>query len=270
MKAIFTLATLFLFCFGQAQLEIPNPSFEEWEIINSWNYTPVGWSTQNWQLMETTTMDSAACHEDLSMAVKPIGGFETSAGVAHVEIETDYIPANFSFCVKRYVDIAEDTVQVRLRFWNATLDPPFVVYENAWVTSDSDTSWNYINMPLDQIEPVMHYVTIEVIAGYNGPLGGGSHLTWISVDDMAFDMVDDVIETQDDYDLIVAGDMIRLSGDRAFQAQRLQIQLFDIRGKLVAETRENSLNFNHLRSGIYIATLLVDGQTVTTKRVFKQ
>lgn len=270
MKIALTAASLFFVFAAQAQLEIPNPSFENWEIINTWNPTPVDWITQNWQLNDNTYVDSAACHENVSMAVRPVLGFETSAGMAHTQIDTDYIPANFSFCVKRYVDIPQDTVKVRLRFWNQASDPELMVYEKSWITSDTDTTWNYITLSLDQIEPIMHAVTIEVIAGYNGPLGGGSALTWIAVDDMKFDMVDGVEEERLQFELIVAGEEIRLRGVETYQMKHPRIQLFDLSGKLVAATSESVLNFSHLRAGIYIATLSIDGQTVSTKRAFKQ
>jgi hypothetical protein len=254
-----------------AQIAVPNPSFEDWGIPNTWTYTPNDWMTQNNQLIMTSHIDSSSCDEELALRVTPFLGFETAAGVAWTEIDTDYIPANFNFCVKRHIDIPQDTVSVRLRFWNDGADVPFVVYENTWTTSSTDTTWNNVTMDLDQIEPIMHYVSIEVIAGYNGPLGGGSHLTWISVDNMGFDIVDNVgSDIQPDVDLLVSNHQISLIGSDAYQLTKPLIQLFDIRGKLVATTRENVLNFAHLRSGIYIAALSINGQTVATKRAFKQ
>ena len=49
MKAALLSLALLLTASAFAQLEIPNPSFEGWNMDNTWNPTPDDWIIQNWQ-----------------------------------------------------------------------------------------------------------------------------------------------------------------------------------------------------------------------------
>jgi hypothetical protein len=267
MKYVSTSLLLALVLSSQAQPIIPNADLEAWSIPNTWTYTPDDWTTGNNQLLEHVVRDSMACEGNLAMRVYPIPGFETWEGVAWTEFDATYIPANLSFCVKANI-VEVDTVKVRLTFWNDGGDTPLLAYEKIWMTTQSIENWSTINVPLDQIEPIMHFARLEVIAGYTTALGGGSPDTSISVDDFSFTVAESVEENECRFSASYAQGWLQVNQPDCGSDKMPLVRLYDLRGNLVIEKRGSTINLSQLSTGLYLVAIGGNNSPIYTQKLF--
>ena len=181
MKKIYILTSAVLLWNLSIAQNIPNGNFETWGLYNTWNYTPENWNTGNFQLFEHVFIDSAAYEGNFAMKVFPYTYFEAAPGYASTSLEIDIIPQYLSFYVKCDIPVELDSVSVSVSFFNGE----YMVYSEKWSSDESIEDWQQVVLELDQIEPIIEFVIIDVVAGY-GLFLEGSTETWISIDAIEF------------------------------------------------------------------------------------
>ncbi len=259
------LSTLFVcMLLGASAQELPieNADFETWDYYNTWTLDPLGWTTGNFQLADHVYPDSSAFEGEVAMRVYPITFFEPIPGLAYQELSTTFIPANFSFAVKCNIE-GLDSVFVRLNFMNG-FNP---VYTKTWSSDQSIEDWLAVNLDLDQIEPVMDGVRIEVIAGYGELFLEGSPETWISVDAMGFEQTDGIFEQECEAKVFpnpTEGPLtIQLCTPNSNVVRAI---VYNSLGQVVLDApNRNSLDLSGLPSGIYTLEI-VDGTGNTSRQ----
>lgn len=177
----------------QLAAQIPNASFEVWDLYNTWTLEPQYWTTSNDQLMTPVVPDSNAYDGELAMRVNVLPGFE--GGVqqsASVLFPTAVVPASLDFYVKCDIpDIVEmDRVSVKI----SVLNEDAIVTEGEWISYDSIPEWQFVSIQLDDPGMDVTEIMIFVTAGFSNGLFGGSWETGISVDAMSLSSVNNVDE----------------------------------------------------------------------------
>jgi hypothetical protein len=265
MKSILSTLLLTLVLGATAQdLPIENPGFETWDYYNTWTLEPLAWVTGNSQLTDHVYPDSSAFEGELAMKVYPYTFFELVPGIAYQGVPTTFIPATFSFAVKCNIEEL-DSVFVKLRFTN-NFNP---VYTKVWSSDESIEEWQMVTLELDQIEPVMDLVTIEVVAGYGNMFLEGSLTTWISVDMMGFDQTNG-IEEQACTPLVfpnpTEGSLnIKLCESNSIASRAT---LYSSIGQIVIdEQNQNMLDLSKLPSGIYTLQVTDAGGNTSRQQV---
>ena len=269
-----TIAFLFLLSpiIALSQPDIPNGEFEEWELANTWNLTPVDWITQNNQLIVHTEPDSMPCAGDLAMRVKSLPGFEGGVpGISSTMVELDAIPPSLDFCVKCNIDNEgfEDTVRVSIAFFNENI-PDDPVYEETWISTQDIVDWTEVSLELEQIEPVIDYATITVMSGFIGPLFGGGWETWISVDNLTFGGGPNNIVNLDHNQIKVfpnpGQDFVSIQSDKTIR----DITIYDSSGKILEAPLEEALiDVRSLPAGLYYLSIILDDGTMEDIRWIK-
>lgn len=249
--------------------DIPNSGFEEWGMYNTWTLDPAAWDVQNFQLATNCYQDSMAFEGDFAMRVYPWDFFEPMPGVASISIPANAIPPSFNFAVKCFIDdeLPEDSVSVMLQFFNTGNEEWIEVYRERWVSNASIPDWQEVTMELDQIEPVMDLCVISVIAGFGEFFGEGSPNTWISVDAMAFDQVNNVPVLDLGPEIVYdqANSTLRLP-DEILKEGTVELMVFSVTGALVvSESNPNQVSTLELSSGIYIAIIETKNRTIEKK-----
>ncbi|MDG1260321.1 MAG: T9SS type A sorting domain-containing protein, partial [Flavobacteriales bacterium] len=154
----------------------------------------------------------------------------------------------FSFAVKCHVEPL-DSVFVRLRFTNQFMP----VYTKEWSSDVSIDEWQFITLELDQIEPIMDLVTIEVIAGYGEVFLEGNPNTWISVDAMGFDVDNSVQESGCELSIFpnpTTDELTVRFCDGNQLAERIQV--FNAAGqRVIDEQNKRTISMAHLPPGAY-------------------
>lgn len=268
MKAILSILLLTFVLGATAQdLPIENPGFETWDYFNTWTLDPHTWVTGNAQLTDHVYPDSSAFEGELAMKVYPYTFFELLPGVAYQGISTSFIPATFSFAVKCNIEEL-DSVFVRLRFTNK-FNP---VYTKVWSSDESIEEWQIVTLELDQIEPVMDLVTIEVVAGYGNMFLEGSLNTWISVDMMSFDQSNGIEEqacTPSVFPNPTEGGLnIKLCEANSIVSRAT---LYNSIGQIVNDQRnQNTLDLRELPSGVYTLEVTDGAGTISRQQVINR
>ncbi len=170
---------------------IPNGNFETWDLYNSWTLEPEFWVTSNNQLMTPVMQDSSAFEGNLAMRVNVLSGFEGAiVETASVLMSISEIPSLLNFMVKANVPMGDpaDNVAVTVSF---TYEDAIVLTQT-WTSLSPIADWLPVFMQFEGNNIEVQEVIITVSAGYNGPLGGGSWDTWISVDAMSFETMEQV------------------------------------------------------------------------------
>lgn len=262
MKAL--LSTLFvcmLLGTWAQDLPIENPGFETWDYYNTWTLDPLGWTTGNFQLADHVYPDSSAFEGEVALRVYPITFFESIPGFTYQELSTTFIPANFSFAVKCNID-GLDSVFVRLSFMNG-FNP---VYTKTWSSDLSIQEWQAVNLDLDQIEPIMDGVRIEVIAGYGEVFLAGSPETWISVDAMGFEQTDGISEKECEAKVFPNPTNGPLTIQLCASNSRVaRASVYNGLGQIVFEVQnQNRFDLGDLPSGVY--TLELEDSAGNTSR----
>lgn len=187
MKSLTFLFVFFLLTFHNfCAQEIPNGNFESWGIYNGWTEEPTGWNTPNNQLIETTVKDLDAFEGDYAMRVNPYTMGVGEYGWGNIDFPIEYIPSSLDFYAK-WEKTSTAAVGVDITFYNE--DTP--IYTASWYADSNESDWTLINIPLDQIEPIMDHVTVNVFVSI-GDFAAGEG--WISVDQMGFGLVDGLDE----------------------------------------------------------------------------
>jgi len=169
--------------------QIPNAGFEQWELANTWTETPVGWQTQNGQLIQNTVRDSLPNSGDWAMRVYPIPDAIGAFGYAKTIVEIAQLPSSLEFYAK-WQKTSTAGVYVELRFINAGA----VVFVDTWNFATDSADWTQVNIPISNDQtPVTQ---IEIIAAVQiGDFAAGEG--WIAIDDMSFDYISGTEELQD-------------------------------------------------------------------------
>jgi len=205
---------------------IPNPSFESWSITNGWTEEPDGWNTPNNQLIETTVKDLDPYQGDFAMRVNPYNMGAGEYGWANVDFPSTVIPPSLNFYAK-WEKTSTAAVGVDITFW----DEDIPIYTASWFPEENQSTWTLIQIPLNQIEPIMDHVTINVFVSIGDLVAGEG---WISVDDFSFGLADDLGENAElsisiypnpSNEFIVIENASELPAD--------QIRIIDMNGKVV-------------------------------------
>jgi hypothetical protein len=264
MKRIITLTLVALVaCHMHAQNLVPNGSFETWDYYNTWTLEPQYWYTPNDQLTETVVQDSNAFEGNLAMRVKVLSGFEGGvAQTADVIVPLSSFPSVLHFAVKASVPDGDenDQVSVTVNFFNEDA----LVLSHTWTATDSIAQWEEVNFGFVPPGATVTEAQIIVSAGYNGPLGGGSWDTWISVDDMYWTTAESVEDTH-----VAALELFPNPANDALNLKCLNVvgkgccfSITDISGKVVYTNTNNAAMYNNgtlqidvsaLPGGSYIA-----------------
>ncbi|MDG2246741.1 MAG: T9SS type A sorting domain-containing protein [Flavobacteriales bacterium] len=249
MKTILSGLLVLFVCTATAQdLPIENADFETWDYYNTWTLDPDAWQTSNMQLAYNVEPDSASYEGEVAMRVYPWSFFEPLPGYSTQQIPTSFIPPTFSFAVKCHVEPL-DSVFVRLRFTNQFMP----VYTKEWSSDVSIDEWQFITLELDQIEPIMDLVTIEVIAGYGEVFLEGNPNTWISVDAMGFDVDNSVQESGCELSIFpnpTTDELTVRFCDGNQLAERIQV--FNAAGqRVIDEQNKRTISMAHLPPGAY-------------------
>jgi hypothetical protein len=252
-----------------AQFEVPNGNFEDW-YQGPWTLNPTDWETSNFQLVEHVVPDSNSYEGFRAMQVFPFNDGVTGIGVASTTVETSAIPPYLSFAVKCAVQEG-DTVGVRISFWNEGV-PDNPIYSSTWFSANEIPFWTMINMPLDQIEPVIDYAIISVSAGNSLPIDALANTTWISVD--AFDtQFQTGIDNQGSPDCDFSFYPSPTSGPLNINTCHYILErweLFDLTGKLIQTgSSPYSLSVSSLPHGLYLGKLTTSNGYQYTQRIIK-
>lgn len=252
-----------------AQFEVPNGDFEDW-YQGPWTLNPSEWETSNFQLVEHVVPDSNSFEGDLAMRVYPFNNGDDSIGIAYVEIPTSAIPPFLSFAVKCSV-APGDTVGVKIAFWNDGL-PENPIYSSTWFSANDMPNWTMINLPLNQIEPVMDYAVIQVFGGNELPIDALSSTTWISVDSFDTDFQSDISDAsysdcQPVFYPVPSQGQVNIS--TCDEKARLW-QIYDLTGKLLETGYNTTLDLDHLSAGLYLGRIASGNGKEYTQRIIIQ
>jgi hypothetical protein len=246
---IFLFGTsLFLGFDSEAQL-IPNGDFESWGIYNSWTEEPTGWNTPNSQLIETTVKDLDAYEGEFAMRVNPYNMGVGEYGWGNIDFPISYIPSSLDFYAK-WDKTSTAAVGVDITFYNE--DTP--IYTTSWYAQENVSEWTLIQIPLDQIEPIMDHVTVNVYVSI-GDFAPGEG--WISVDQMSFGGVNGIHELTLNNDLLLfpnpVSDVLYIKDVSSSSSYDIYDQL----GKKVANGVYGSgIDVKSLDSGSYTLSLI--------------
>ncbi|MFT5228161.1 MAG: hypothetical protein ACI9EV_001303 [Urechidicola sp.] len=158
--------------------EIPNGGFEEWEIPNTWTETPVGWPTENGQLIQNTVKDSFPNSGDWAMRVYPIPIGVGEYGHAYTDIDISNSPSVLEFHAK-WEKTATAAVGVEMLF----MFNEAIVFNENWFPTTNTSEWVPISIPVSLVGTEVNHVLIRVFVSI-GDFAAGQG--WISVDDMQF------------------------------------------------------------------------------------
>lgn len=267
MKKLLSSLLVLCCCVATAQdLPIENADFETWDFYNTWTLDPDAWQTGNMQLATHVEPDSSAYEGEVAMRVYPWTFFEPLPGYVVQQIPTSFIPPSFSFAVKCNIDEV-DSVFVRLRFTNQFMP----VYTKEWSSDVSIDEWQVVTLELDQIEPIMDLVTIEVVAGYGQMFLEGSPETWISVDAMGFDVDNFVDEIPCQINVFPNPTSDRINFQFCEGIPKAdRIRIYNAAGQLVMDEQQKaSLSIKHLPPGSYEVVFAV-GQLTDTTTIIKK
>ena len=127
------------------------------------------------------------------------------------------------------------------------------VYTKEWSSDTSIDEWQLVTLELDQIEPLMDLVTIEVVAGYGEVFLDGNPNTWISVDAMGFDVDNSIQESACELSIFpnpTSDELTVQFCEGNSLAERIRV--FNASGKLVLdEQNKRSISLKNLPKGHY-------------------
>lgn len=249
---LFTLLTTCIVGTCLFAQQVPNGNFETWIATPFWTLDPEFWSTDNGQLVVSTVQDSMPYEGEWAMRVLPIPIGVGEEGKATVQIPTDYIPESLDFHAK-WERTATAGVGVTVTFYNETE----WVYSEYWWPEELSSEWIPISIELNQIEPIMTHVIIEV-GVYIGDFAAGDG--WLSVDAMSFDGITGV----DDLSAPSIGLYPNPASDVLYIDEadsKTTYSIYDALGKLlIRDVYEEGVDVSALPTGRYfIEALSVDG-----------
>lgn len=259
MKSLAFLIVLFwLLPFTAAAQVIPNGGFEYWSITNGWTEEPDGWETPNNQLIETTVKDQDAYAGEFAMRVNPYNMGIGEYGWGNIDFPIDFIPPSLDFYAK-WDKTSTAAVGVDITFFNGEIP----VYTSYWFAEVNQSEWSLIQIPLDQIEPVMDHVIITVYVSI-GDFAAGEG--WISVDEMSFGNpsgLNDLDESAIGLYPNPTSDVLKIS----VRAQPLDYSIIDSSGRLVDQgTFKSEIDVCQLPVANYTLQLRMRDGSLVEKR----
>jgi hypothetical protein len=256
MKALTILLGFFLlFIQKTTAQEIPNGNFESWGIYNGWTEEPTEWNTPNNQLIETTVKDLEACAGDFAMRVNPYNMGVGEYGWGNIDFPITYIPSSLDFYAK-WDKTSTAAVGVDITFFNE--DTP--IYTTSWYAQENVSEWTLIHIPLDQIEPIMDHVTVNVYVSI-GDFAPGEG--WISVDQMSFGGVNGIEELTLNKDLLLFPNPVSEMLYIKDVVSSFSYEIYDQLGKKVANGVYGSgIDVRSLASGSYTLSLITQKAVV--------
>lgn len=256
------LFTFFSACLLSACLfaqQVPNGGFESWVTTPFFSLDPEFWNTDNGQLLLSTAQDSMPYEGQWAMRVMPLPIGVGEEGRATVQIPTNYIPPSLDFHAK-WDHTATASVGVTVTFYNEDN----VVYWETWFPQELTSEWTPISIQLDQIEPIMTHVIIEV-GVYIGDFAAGEG--WLSVDAMSFDGVtgiDDLSSSNVGLYPNPVSDMLYIEAADS----RMSYAVYDAMGKLVdRDSYLSGIDVSELPAGNYFIEVST-GEGVVRKSGF--
>jgi hypothetical protein len=187
MKSLTLPLALFL-SVGLFSQDIPNGNFEEWESTPMFTLDPVGWETDNTQLIVSTSQDLDAYEGTYAMRVVPINDGVGEFGHASTTVPIGGIPDGLSFYAK-WSQTVTAWIGVDVLFYNNEDQ----VYSEYWSTSDTASTWTQVVIPFEPIDIATTHVVITVFVAIGDLVPGEG---WISVDAMNFGIVSSVNELE--------------------------------------------------------------------------
>jgi len=244
-----TLFTLFFsisFFFIDAQ-QIPNGSFEEWEIPNTWTETPVGWTTQNGQLIQNTVRDSFPSSGDWAMRVYPISAELGEYGVASTTVPFDGFLSVLGFDAK-WEKTSTAAVSVEVDFMNDEL----VQYTEIWSPQENSSDWSYFEIStIPAGDLFISHLRIKVTVSI-GDFAAGEG--WIAVDDIylyAPSGVSEIYTNNIEISPNPCDEVLNLNTDQLSNIENMVI--YDVSGHLIYTGKlESTYDTCTLTNGTYI------------------
>jgi len=252
--------TLFILvgCFDALSAQIPNAGFENWELTSGVEH-PVGWIVETSPQMPSVLKDIDSWEGEFATRVRAVPQSIGEYGEAKAFVPVDYIPESFHFYVK--TGIFAGGVEVKISFYNGEI----LLSSESWFATDSFADWTYVNVPLEQNEPVLTHAEISVSAQV-GDFSPGT--AWISIDGMGFGgvtSVDYVVPFRFRLFPNPANDVLALSANESTISD---IRFYNIEGREVlfqeGGKQHNEIEIHHLIPGVYFLRAEIVGQHTET------
>lgn len=177
MKDLSTLILLFVSASLLSQT-VPNGGFEEWEVTPQFSLDPVGWETDNTQLIVSTSQDMEPYQGMYAMKVEPIMNGIGEYGEASVTLDMGGLPDGLFFQAKYWRTFTAG-VGVTVDFYYEE----DIVHTQSWYPTDTASSWMQAQMTFPPIDIATTHAIIRVFVAI-GDFAPGEG--WISVDAMDF------------------------------------------------------------------------------------
>jgi len=261
MKYLFTiLLCTFLYTNIQSQ-EIPNGGFENWTPSPTLNVNPLNWSTDNLGLTAPVYPDSSAYSGELCMSLLPdANALGIGDAMSSVTIDIAYIPAALDFYARWELFAGEAGVSIT--FFNGAVE----VITDSWVASSAGSSsdWQLIQIPLEQIEPIITHCVITCYAVVED-----LQTAHISFDDMQFGVINGISDL-DPVEINIGpnpcSEYLTIDADPVVNSEA-QMTVFDATGRIVSiEAFKNKMNTSALRNGLYF--LVIQGDDFELRKKF--
>ena len=283
MKTLTTIIIALIVMSIDANAQIPNSNFEDWETDINGNLNPLLWETTNDAPSVSVEQYSPACSGDISMLVKPFdaGGF-ILAGISYTDFAFNLRPTQITACIKATV-MPGDVVLVMFSSHrgDSDIEQDSIVAAGDSCTFKIFTSTNQFEcftMPLSYLSSELpDSATIMIIAG---DFGNAQIGTEIIIDEISFTCETGINETVIPESAIVGKNYPNPAGRstsiplKLNKGSTVTLHLFDVLGKEVKtisygflNAGENTLTLlvNDLAAGIYQCKIVGDNFTVTTK-----
>lgn len=241
--------------------EVNNAGFENWELINGWNETPVDWLTLNSQLVESVFKDDEPYSGDWAMRVTPVPDGIGLHGTASTQVDINYIPVSLNFYAKWQKD-PTCAAWVTVTFYNEESQ----IYTETWSTTSDQSGWTEINLLFSPIQPIITHaiIKVEVSVGDLAPGNG-----WLSIDDVGFSNTVSINEF-DDLELQVypnpSSELVNITYPNGNIVDAI-VSVYDSKGSLVfSEKNVTTIDVSTWAEGLY-SLKLQDGENEVTESI---
>lgn len=243
---VFLIILTFSFVNSDAQT-IPNSNFENWNINNTWSYTPDYWLTTNTQLLTPITQDLDAYDGVYATKLTITGSGFGPEDYAATGFSINSMPDNLHFYGK-YERDAGAYLALDCVFYNNGTQ----VTANVWVANEMEVEdWTAFSIPFVDLGAV-DSCSIR-LSGMGGDFIPGDG--WMSIDKLEFDVSNSIEETSLSNINIYPNpvkDVLHLENI----TPNHQVKIYSIDGKLVYQNRgEVQINVSSLAFGAYILHL---------------
>lgn len=238
--------------------QIPNAGFENWEMTQGVEH-PVGWVVETSPEMPSVIKDMDAWEGEFAMRVRAVPQSVGEYGETKAFVPIDYIPESLHFYTK--TGIFGGGVEVNISFYNGEI----LFSSENWVLTESIDDWTYVNIPLEQNEPVLTHAEISVIAQVGDFAPGHA---WILVDAMGFGGVSSIDHANSPRFRLFpnpANDILTL---KAIEYTISNIRLYNVDGREVlfdeGGYQQNDMQIRNLPPGVYFLRAEIAGHHVET------